>query len=577
MVQSGGTIQAQYALFEYMDTNGIQLADGAILHPIDNFSNVNFDNGPASGRYLNIDDISGSNQNITIVAAAFLSDPGSGAYNVDKTATSDSLIFDQATGVFAGAAYESDPGNVVSWTNAFVVRSWTGLTGINWITPGNWQGNQVPTANEDVNIPGTAPNMPTVYNTQVAHSVTIASGATLTISTADTLDLGGTMLVSSGATLTLTGTAVLNLAGDYINAGTLNENTSEIIFDGSGDQGINAYGQGATKDFYHLTINKTSGGTATLASSIAVNGNLTISAGDFDASASNFAISLDGNWTNTGNFTPRQGTVTLESAGGTLSTDGSGSGRRFYNLTLANSASKTLAADLGVQNDLVISSGTTLDVSTSNYGVLVGGAWDNDGTFTARNGTVTLDGSASQSLDVVATNGLFYNFTVNKSAGTATLTNSPLEISGAFTMTAGTLDFAANAVNIDGTTTLSGGTLTGSGTIAAAGDWIGAGGQLTGTNTLTFDGADQTLSGMFNNVIMGGSGTKTAGGILDINGNITINSSVTFDAASYSHTLGGNWDNTNGIFDAGTGTIVFDGSASTQTVTTGGIGSNKDF
>jgi len=61
--------------------------------------------------------------------AAFLSDPGSSAYNVDKSATSDSLIFDQATGVFAGAAYESDPGNVVSWINAFTVRSWTGLTG----------------------------------------------------------------------------------------------------------------------------------------------------------------------------------------------------------------------------------------------------------------------------------------------------------------------------------------------------------------------------------------------------------------------------------------------------------------
>jgi len=33
MVQSGGTIQAQFCSFEYMDTNGIQLADGAILHP----------------------------------------------------------------------------------------------------------------------------------------------------------------------------------------------------------------------------------------------------------------------------------------------------------------------------------------------------------------------------------------------------------------------------------------------------------------------------------------------------------------------------------------------------------------
>jgi len=67
------------------------------------------------------------------------------------------------------------------------------------------------------------------------------------------------MLVSSGATLTLTGTAVLSLGGDYIMPGTLNENTSEIIFDGSRGSGHKCLGQGATKDSIIFTIYKSSG------------------------------------------------------------------------------------------------------------------------------------------------------------------------------------------------------------------------------------------------------------------------------------------------------------------------------
>jgi hypothetical protein len=578
-VRNGGAIQARYAQFEYMDANGINLQDGAILHPINNFSNVNFNNGPSGGRFLNVGDISGSNQKITISSAAFLNNPGGGAYNVQKSNSSDTLNFDQATGVFAGEAYDNDPleptGNLITWTNTVATRDWTGLTGQNWATASNWQGNQVPTANENANIPAGAPNMPVVYNTQVARSVTVAGGASLTINSGDTLDLGGSITINSGATLTMSGDAVLHIAGDYINAGTIVENTSKLIFDGTGDQGINAYGQADTKELYNLTINKT-GGIATLSSDITMNGNLEIISGNLDVSTTNYAMLVRGNWINNGNFTPRQGTVTLETAGSSLTTGGSSSGKRFYNLTLANAASKTLAGDLGVNNNLVISSGTTLDVSTSNYNVYVGGAWMNDGSFTPRNGTVILDGSGSQSLDVVATAGSFYNFTVNKSGGTATLTNSPLDINGAFTITAGTLNFDSYAINIEGITTNSG-TLTGSGTITAAGDWIGSGGTLSGTNTVTFDGDNQTISGMLNNVVMGGTGIKTAGGVLDINGNLTINTGVTFDAASYTHTLAGNWDNTNGIFNANTSTIVFDSTAATQTVTTGGIGSSKAF
>ena len=55
------------------------------------------------------------------------------------------------------------------------------------------------------------------------------------------------------------------------------------------------------------------------------------------------------------------------------------------------------------------------------------------------------------------------------------------------------------------------------------------------------------------------NGTKTAGADLMVRGNFDIKSSGTFNAGAFTHSIGGNWIN-NGSFNAGTGTIVFNGS-----------------
>lgn len=573
-VDSGATIQARYASFEYMDANGINLANGSTLHPINNFSDVSFNNGPSGGRYLKIGDLSGSLQKFTISGTSFLSNPGGGAYNVDKSNSTDSLNFDMATGVFSGASYELDPGNVVSWTNATTTRNWTGSSSQNWNDPFSWEGNQIPSSSEDVNIPSSASQFPIVSGRRVAHSVSIEGGASLTISDNDTLDISGNLIINSTATLTMSSPSVLMIEGNYTNAGTIVESTSKIIFDGSGDQSINAGGVGGTQELYDVVIDK-SGGTATLASTIEMNGSFEIANGSFDVSGSNFQMQIDGSWTNNGTFTPQQGTVLFKSSGGTIDAGGSGAGKKFYTLSLNNSASKTLASNIAVTNNLNILGGTTLDVSASNYSINVGGTWNNDGIFTARSGTVTLDGTSSQAMDVVGTGASsFYNLEINKSAGTATLSNSPLDINGSFTLTSGTLDFGAYTVDIEGNTTITG-TLTGTGTITAAANWTNTSGLLSGANTLTLDGTNQSFSGDFHDLTLGGTGTKTAGDVIDLAGNFTINSGVTFDAGSYTHTIAGNWDN-GGIFTASTSTITFD-STNSQTITTHGTGSTKAF
>ncbi len=436
-VFSGGTMASSYALFEYMNTSGIVLNDGAILDATYNFNNTNFDNGAASGRYIAVGDLSGS-ATYTISTTGFLRNPGGTTpYNVDRTTAgaTEILNFDEAFGPFAGETYDNEPGveNTITWTNIIVTIVWAGGGTTNWGTGSNWVGGVAPDSTQESYIPNGSTPYPVVTNTRLARGVTIESGVTLTVSATDTLRMRRS--VNNSGYMVMGATSVLRVGGDYINAGLLTPNTSTVILDGTIDQSVSAGGSASGKPLYDLVINKSTG-SAILSSALSVNHDLTIQSGTLDIGTSNFTIILARNWTNNGTLTPRNGTVQL-SGNGTLTTGGAGTGKGFYNLTVQ--AATILAGNLDVNNTLVIQNGAALDVTASNYTVNVGGDWDNDGSFTARNGTVTIDGAAAQNLDVDALAGSFYNLTINKSAGIATVTAGNPNIGGALTITAGTL------------------------------------------------------------------------------------------------------------------------------------------
>ena len=105
-----------------------------------------------------------------------------------------------------------------------------------------------------------------------------------------------------------------------------------------------------------------------------------------------YTLTVSGNFTNNGTFNAGTGTTTFT---GTGSINGANT---FYNLTLNTSGTVTLAAAQTVSNNLTITSGT-LDVSASNYGLSVGGNITNNGTFTSRSGTVTLNGGSAQTIN----------------------------------------------------------------------------------------------------------------------------------------------------------------------------------
>ncbi|MBL7132081.1 MAG: hypothetical protein ISS45_11900, partial [Candidatus Omnitrophica bacterium] len=121
---------------------------------------------------------------------------------------------------------------------------------------------------------------------------------------------------------------------------------------------------GAGADYYNLTINDTSAtnsDTFQLGAALNVDGNLTITDGTFDVSATNYQINLAGNWSKAaaGAFTQQSGTVVLDGTNQTIS----GS-------TTFNNFSKTDATDNAT--DLILT-------------------FDNTGTQTI-SGLLTLDG-----------------------------------------------------------------------------------------------------------------------------------------------------------------------------------------
>ena len=108
----------------------------------------------------------------------------------------------------------------------------------------------------------------------------------------------------------------------------------------------------------------------------------------------------------------------------------------YYDVTinLDNNRTLTLGSSLDVDHDLTITK-EELDVSTSNYAITVGGNFTNLDTFTARNGTVTLDGTGQSILGSTT----FYNLTKSVAAaetltfqaGQTTTINGTVTLNGA--------------------------------------------------------------------------------------------------------------------------------------------------
>ncbi len=186
-----------------------------------------------------------------------------------------------------------------------ITLTWDGSSSTDWDTADNWDLGLVPQANDTAVIANVA-NQPTLgSNTEVTN---------LTINTGATLSLDGNNLTVSG---TYSNSGTLQLNGDETTVSLTNDSDSGLT------KFVKSTGTITIKNlspYYDLEFDSNSSGDGdavfTLPAAIDVNNNLTITDGTLDVAASNYGITVGGNWTNASNedttFNARSGTVTFD-------------------------------------------------------------------------------------------------------------------------------------------------------------------------------------------------------------------------------------------------------------------------
>jgi fibronectin-binding autotransporter adhesin len=415
----------------------------------------------------------------------------------------------------------------------------------------------------------------------------------LNVNSGKTLDLGTFSMnrTAAGGTLTVAGTLQLgaNTGGKTgsnfpNNFNTFTATNGTIEYNGS-----NAITQTVfATTYYNLTLTNGSGtGTATKIST----GNIVVNTGDFSIGLNTLFQPASGNIiSGTGTLT---GYGTFEVTGTTLAAQYTITNKTLTNLTInytgntqtiaagtytsisaTGGGTKTFGGAIVCTGDVNIASGSTLDVSASNYALSVGGDWVNDGTFNQRSGTVTFNGTTTQTISGATTTS-FSSLTITNTTGSIVV-SSNINISGTLNMNgAGTLlDPAATTVLNSGGAA---GTLTGTGAInvtriASTADlrnqykfntytltsitvnYTGAGNQiinLSGSPTLNYS-----------SITVSGSGTKTLDAAVsgtNITGDITV-SAGTLATGNFNISSPTNRNisvASGAILDAGTSTIAF--------------------
>ena len=457
----------------------------------------------------------------------------------------------------------------------FVVKSqttntWQGTGDTRWLVAGNWSLGVVPTAAHDVVIPDISGSLviPLITDSRVCNSLTIQNGGELEFASSNTptLVVDEDVDIITGGTLEFltNSNSQLTIGRDWSNSGTFNEGTGTVVFNSSSSQDI------AAETFYNLYLS--GGSTKTATGAINVSNDLTVTASNtiLDLTTNNLDVNGDAVVSSSGKIRASTATINFDNSinatGGNIEFTGLGT----LNLTQTVSSLGTFTEG----NSTVVFSygGTQVLPSETYYNLTVSG------------GNKTVGGNVNITNDFTVDGGTFNlndnNLDVN---GVTSLTNS-----GVINITSGTFDADGEVNNSAGTINItSTGSLNLSNTVTDLGTV-----SFGSSSTVTYDEVGtQTIDNVtYNNLVIGGGNTKTAGNNMDVNGNLEIISSTTLDmnssndynltldgnftitsgtflAQEGSHTIKGNWSNS-GTFTHGSGTITFNGTGA-QTIKTG--------
>ena len=358
---------------------------------------------------------------------------------------------------------------------------------------------------------------------------TFARGTTA-MTLAGNFDIGASGFIAGVGTTTLDG----GTAATWRNQNAALQNSGRVVVDG-------------TSKAVTLTGN-------VAAQSINIGANDTL-----DASASNYDITVYGNWNNQNNFVARSGEVFF--AATTTSKTITTTGDAFYDLTFSGSGggwSFTETTAL-VNNDVRVSAGTvTLPSATTT---VAGSFLTTSGTFQHNNGTLYFTSGSAESVTLAGT--AFTNVTGNmwfQGSGSWTITDTNATSTGSVVVQQGTINFPSGVLAIGGALRDIGGVYAG------------------GTGTVSFYSASARVltagGSSFNNVTFQGAGSWS---FTDTNvaatRNLIINQG-TLNLPSVAFLVAGSYDN-NATVNPGTGTLQFNSNDGGETVDFGSSALNN--
>ncbi len=405
--------------------------------------------------------------------------------------------------------------------------------------------------------------------------VTIGGTGNVTISGAGGVRFSGTaMNYLIPGNLTLTGTLLVNTTGNFTVTGT-----TSIIGAGDFTDNNNAGISTFTGLVTHNSTGRWVSTSVTTPANMIFTAGFTNTAGTFSAGGA--TIGDNKTLTGTVNMSFNRGITVLGLGDITIA------GTATTGVTFGGTLINYLVRNLSLTGLLTVSTSGNLTVSGTTSASGTGKFLDNNGTgITTFTGLVTVGSTSTFTATAVTTigrlifaGGITHNNTTPLSFNAGTIRTSATQSwSGAGDIrSAGVLDVNVGTLtnNITGTVTV-GGTLTGTtfvqGTNAKLA--LSNGTPLTITtltstatgNVVTYNGGTATMrSQTYHHLIVAGAGNKIISTTdITVNGDITISSGVLSNTTNNRNLiLAGSWINNIGAagFTAGTGTVIFSGSA----------------
>lgn len=396
----------------------------------------------------------------------------------------------------------------------------------------------------------------------------------------------GDVTVTAG---TLKGTNNITVAGgDTTGAGTINLTGGTFTLNGTG-----AFGStGNAWNFNNLTFGSGSAGTTTAQASSGTSNTI---AGTMTVSTSQTLNAGSHNWILTNNGTPlsvpgvftcQTSTVTYQPGG----TTGVNVTNVTYHHVAFNKTGNTFSLQSGgLTTDTANSGGNvtitagTLDTTTNNYAISIGGNYSNSDTFSAHSGTVTFTATGTGhtiSGNLTGSN-KFNNLTFNGSGGAWSFGANSADVGADMTITLGTVTAPSTTLTISGSYSNAGTLTHNSGSVtfnaSTTGKTINSGGTTNGIfNNVTFNNASGGWTLQTNNLKLAGNLTLTALSSWTLASGLTLEVDGTYSVCD-SCPSGTTWTGSTLNLNSATNYTVGSKTQSAETYATLQVGANTDI